>query len=35
MTRYQRPGAVKTNSYAPNQPGPAEIGRHESAKREG
>ena len=35
MTRYQRAGAVKTGSFAPDQPGPAEIGRRESAKREG
>ena len=32
---YQRAGAVKTSSFAPDQPGPAEIGRRESAKREG
>jgi len=35
MTRYQRASAVKTSSFAPDQPGPAEIGRRESAKREG
>jgi hypothetical protein len=35
MTRYQRAGAVKTGSFAPDQPGPAEIGRREKMKREG
>ena len=35
MTGYQRAGAVKTGSFAPDQPGPAEIGRREKMKREG
>jgi hypothetical protein len=35
MTRYHRAGAVKTGSFAPDQPGPAEIGRREKMKREG
>jgi len=35
MTRYQRDGAVKTGSFAPDEPNPAELARREKMKREG
>lgn len=35
MTRYQRDGAIKTGSFAPDKPGPAELARREKMKREG
>jgi len=35
MTRYQRDGAIKTGSFVPDNPGPAELARREKMKREG
>jgi dihydrofolate reductase len=35
MTRYQRDGAIKTGSFVPDNPGPAELVRREKMKREG
>ena len=35
MTRYQRDGAIKTGSFGPDKPSPAELARREKMKREG
>jgi dihydrofolate reductase len=35
MTRYQRDGAIKTGSFGPDTPSPAELARREKMKREG
>ena len=35
MTRYRRDGAIKTGSFGPDNPSPAELARREKMKREG
>jgi dihydrofolate reductase len=35
LMRFQRDGAVKTGSFGPDEPSPAELARREKARREG
>jgi dihydrofolate reductase len=35
MTRYRRDGAIKTGSFVPDEPSPAELARREKMKRAG